>query len=153
MKIDENRQKLTCSKFFDKIKIFYFFWFFHKRCLNKSSVGSKNNQKKISRCFREICKFVFKKSKKKPTPDFGENFWKIYFFLIFWVFRRKYLETYSKRIRNRFAKIVSSLRDVSLKRKVSRPSIPPIPSFTLKNVENQKRSLLEGVSEIKKKVV
>ena len=25
MKIDENRQKLTCSKFFDKIKIFYFF--------------------------------------------------------------------------------------------------------------------------------
>ena len=88
-KLTKNRQKLTCSKFFDKIKNFYFFWFFHKRCLKKSSEGSKNNQKKISRCFREICEFVFKKSKKKPTPDFGEIFWKIYFFLNFLSFSQK----------------------------------------------------------------
>ena len=72
----KNRQKLNCAKFFEKFKNCFFFWFFLSRCLKISSEGTKNNQKKISSSFREICEFVFKKSKKKPTPNFGEIFWK-----------------------------------------------------------------------------
>ena len=70
----KNAQKFKCATFFEKFKNCFFFLFFRRRCLKKSSEGTKNNQKKILSCFREICEFMFIKSKKKPTPDFGENF-------------------------------------------------------------------------------
>ena len=152
----KNRPKLNCATFFEKFKnCFFFFWFFLRRCLKNSSEGTKNNQKKISSCFRENCEFMFKKSREKNQPPILAKFFeKSNFFKIFWFFRKKYLETHSKRIRNRFEKIVSSLRDISSKKKkLPDHPIPSIPSVTLKNFENQKRSILEGVFEIKKKVV
>ena len=72
----KNRPKLNCATFFEKFKNCYFFWFFRWRCLKNSSEGTKNNQKKISSCFREICEFMFKKSRKKINPRFWRNFLK-----------------------------------------------------------------------------
>ena len=69
-------EKKTCEIFWQKKKIDFFFDFFSKRCSFYSSEGTKSNQKKLSSCFRESCEFMFKKSKKKPTPHFREIFWK-----------------------------------------------------------------------------
>ena len=124
----KNRRKLTCSKFFEKFKNCFFFWIFRRRCLKKSSEGTKNNQKKISSSFREICEFMFKKSKKNQPPILAKIFEKSNFFLIFWVFCKKYLETHFKSIRTSLKKISSSFRDMGQKKKVARPSIHPIPS-------------------------
>ena len=38
-----NRWKKSCSKFFDKFKIFYFFRVFVRKCLQKASKGQRNN--------------------------------------------------------------------------------------------------------------
>ena len=76
-KLTKNRQKLTCSQVFEKFENCFFTWFFRRRCLIISSEGTKNNQKKISSCLREICKF--RKIGKKPTPVFCEIFWNIFF--------------------------------------------------------------------------
>ena len=53
------------AKFFDKIKMRFFFYFFFKRCLNHSSKGTKNNEENISSSFREIEKSLKKFTKKK----------------------------------------------------------------------------------------
>ena len=65
--------KKKVAKFFDK-KTFDFFWNFFKRCLNKFSKGTKNNEEKISSSFREIWEILEKKVEKKGILDFGEIF-------------------------------------------------------------------------------
>ncbi|MEL6606611.1 MAG: hypothetical protein AAFP20_25860, partial [Cyanobacteria bacterium J06614_10] len=42
-KKSKKRGKKSCSKFFDKFEIFYFFRFFLRNCLKKSSKGQRNN--------------------------------------------------------------------------------------------------------------
>ena len=123
----KNRQKLNCAKFFEKFKNCYFFWFFRRRCLKISSEGTKNNQKKISSCFREICEFVFKKSKKKPTPNFGEIFWKKehsdFFPRIFQNKMQKHIFKGTEKIKKNYEVVFKIWA-----KKKSGPTIHPIPS-------------------------
>ena len=143
--------------FLTKLKFFIFSDFFTKDVLTSLLWGAKTIRKKYQDVFEKFANLCSKNRKKNQPPILAKIFEKSNFLKIFWVFRKKYLDPHSKRIRNRFEKIVSSLRDISLKKKVYRPSFlpshPSIPSVTLKNFENQKRSILEGVFEIKKKVV
>ena len=114
--------------FLTKLKFDFFFWFFSKRCLFHSSEGTQNNQKKISSCFREICEFVFKKSKKKPTPDFGEIFWKKehsdFFSRIFQKQLQKHIFKGTEKIKKNYEVVFK----IWAKKKVDRPSIPSHPS-------------------------
>ena len=66
-------KKSSCAKFFDKINFFSFFDFVAGNVL-KSFLREQKQSEKISSFFREICEFMFKKSKKKSTPDFDEIF-------------------------------------------------------------------------------
>ena len=43
MKIEKNRWKKSCAKFFDKFKNFDFFRVFLRKCLKNSSKGTRNN--------------------------------------------------------------------------------------------------------------
>ena len=133
----KNRPKLNCATFFEKFKNCYFFWFFLRLCLKNSSEGNKNNQKKISRCFREICEFLFKKSRKKPTPDFGEIFWKKEHSDFFSFFRRRCLKLSSEGTKNNQKKISSCFREIcEFVFRKSKKNPPPILAklFEKKNI-------------------
>ena len=90
LKIDEKSPKVR--HFLKNLKI-VFFLFFLRRCLKKSSEGSKNNQKKISSCFREICEFMFKKSKKNQPPILTNFFEKKNILILFREYSNKCAET------------------------------------------------------------
>ena len=114
----KNRQKLNCAKFFEKFKNCYFFWFFRRRCLKISSEGTKNNQKKISSCFREICEFVFRKSKKNQPPILAKLFEKKNIPIFF--------REYSK---NNFRNIY--FRDLKKLKKITRKSLVFWPTMVM----------------------
>ena len=69
------KKKKLRNFFIGKISDF-FFKNFLKTCLNKSSKGTKNNQKKILSSFREIWEKLEKFFAKKGIFDFDEIFWK-----------------------------------------------------------------------------
>ena len=143
----KNRQKLNCAKFFEKFKNCYFFWFFLRRCLKISSEGTKNNQKKISSCFREICEFVFKKSKKKPTPNFGEIFWKKehsdFFPRIFQNKMQKHIFKGTEKIKKNYEVVFKIWA-----KKKSGPTIHPIPSHPIHPSVNMKVARRPGNPEV-----
>ena len=119
---------MSCQATFDIFKIFCFFFYFFAEDILKSLLrGPKPIRKKYQVVFEKFANQCLKKWKKTQPPILATIFELSNFFEIFWAFRKKYLETHSKSIRNRFEKIVSSLRDISLKKKASRPS-HPIPS-------------------------
>ena len=72
--ISSKKKKLR--NFLTKLKFDFFFNFFFKRCLYHSSVGTKNNEKKLLSSFREIWEILEKIFEKKVVVDFGEIFWK-----------------------------------------------------------------------------
>ena len=114
--------------FLKNLKIVIFFDFFAEDVLKSLLRGPKTIRKKYQVVFEKFANLCSKNRKKNQPPILARVFEKSNFFEIFWDFRKKYVETHSKRIRNRFEKMASSLRDISLKKKVSRPS-HPIPSI------------------------
>ena len=126
--IIENGRKIVLNwlvrNFLKNSKTCYFFDFFGKDVLKSLLRGAKTIRKKYQVVFEKFANLCSKNRKKNQPPILAKIFEKSNFFLIFWVFRKKYLETYSKRIRNRFEKMVGSLGDISLKK-----SFPTIPSI------------------------
>ena len=90
----KNKKKLNCAKFFDKNKIRFFFNFFFKRCLYHSSVGTKNNEKKLLSSFREIREILEKFSRKRWLLILGKYFEKKNIPIFFREYSKKCAETY-----------------------------------------------------------
>ena len=79
-------KKKSCSKFFDKLKFFYFFRVILRTCLKNSSKGTRNNQEKIWIGFWEMLKIHILNQKncwkKKVVRNFLTNL-KFFIFLEF----------------------------------------------------------------------